>query len=307
MKVEPKVRAGDRKLFAFAQGHFYCVVENSVVELTHPRYSDTSAEASADDYRMRAPFKLGLAVGLLALASTGISANELAVLRNGFTIRCERREIREEMTRLYLPGTPGGYADIPTEEIARFETEETIAPPPAAVTAPIPSRAMSLGELVQDASQKNKVDAELILSVIRAESAFRTDAVSPKGAQGLMQLMPQTAAMLGVRDALDPASNVEGGTRYLRQLLDRYNNDLSKALAAYNAGPGPVDQYRGVPAYTETRAYLAKVIGDFSRHKRARLQAGQEQARKVETVNNTQKLRSPAEPARNHPTSAPQH
>ena len=305
MKVEPKVRAGDRKLFAFAQGHFYCVVENSVVELTHPRYSDTSAEASADDYRMRAPFKLGLAVGLLALASTGISANELAVLRNGFTIRCERREIREEMTRLYLPGTPGGYADVPTEEIARFETEETIAPPPAAVTAPIPSRAMSLGELVQDASQKNKVDAELILSVIRAESAFRTDAVSPKGAQGLMQLMPQTAAMLGVRDALDPASNVEGGTRYLRQLLDRYNNDLSKALAAYNAGPGPVDQYRGVPPYSETRAYLAKVIGDFSRHKQARLQAGQRQAR--ETVNNTQKLRSPAEPPRNRTTSAPQN
>ena len=256
---------------------------------------------------MTALCKLGLAIGLLALASTGISASELAILRNGFTIRYERRELRAEMTRLYFPGTAGGYADVPTEDIAQFETEETIPSLPAAVTAPIPARVMSLGEVVQDASQRNKVDAELILSVIRAESAFRTNAVSPKGAQGLMQLMPQTAAQLGVRDALDPAANVEGGTRYLRQLLDRYNNDLSKALAAYNAGPGPVDQYRGVPPYSETRAYLAKVIGDFSRHKQARLQAGQEQARKVETVNNTQKLRSPAEPSRNHTTSAPQN
>src|SRR6202163_3783736 len=254
---------------------------------------------------MTALFKLGLADGLLALASNGISASELAVLRNGFTIRYERRELRAEMTRLYFPGTSGGYADVPTEEIAQFETEETVPPPPAAVTAPIPPRVMSLGELVQDASQRNKVDAELILSVIRAESAFRTNAVSPKGAQGLMQLMPQTAAQLGVRDALDPAATGDGGTRYLRQLLDRYNNDLSKALAAYNAGPGPVDQYRGVPPYSETRAYLVKVINDFNRHKEARLQGGREQVRKVETARDTQILRSPAEPARNQITSAP--
>ena len=90
---------------------------------------------------------------------------------------------------------------------------------------------------------------------------------------------------------------MEAGTRYLRQLLDRYNNDLSKALAAYNAGPGPVDQYRGVPPYSETRAYLAKVIADFNRHKQARSQASREQARKVETANDAQKLRSPAESA----------
>jgi hypothetical protein len=253
----------------------------------------------------RALFKLGLAASLLALASTGMSATELAVLRNGFIMRCEHRELRGEMTRLYLSGTPGGYADVPTEDIAGFETEEIIPPPAEAVTTSIASRVMSLGELVQDASQRNKVDAELILSVIRAESAFRTDAVSPKGAQGLMQLMPQTAAQLGVRDALDPAANVEGGTRYLRQLLDRYNNDLNKALAAYNAGPGPVDQYRGVPPYSETRAYLVKVITDFNRHKQARLQADREQARKVETANAPQKLRSDAEPARNQITSAP--
>ena len=159
---------------------------------------------------MKALFKLGLAVGLLALASTGISANELAVLRNGFTIRCERRELRGEMTRLYFAGTTGGYADVPTEDITRFETEEIIPPPPAAVTAPIPSETMSLGELVQDASQRNQVDAELILSVIRAESAFRTNAVSPKGAQGLMQLMPQTAAYVRSARRVGPSGKCGG-------------------------------------------------------------------------------------------------
>jgi soluble lytic murein transglycosylase-like protein len=250
-------------------------------------------------------FKLTLAVALIASGSTCISASELAILRNGFTIKYERRELRADMTRLYFAGTPGGYADVPTEEIAGYETEEIIPPVPAPVTSSVVSEAMSLGELVEHASQRNKVDAELVLSVIRAESAFRANAISSKGAQGLMQLMPQTAMELGVRNPFDPAANIEGGTRYLRQLLDRYNNDLSKALAAYNAGPGPVDQYHGVPPYSETRAYLAKVIADFNRQKQVRLRARQEQARKVETVKDTQKSRSSAEPARKQMTSAP--
>lgn len=276
-----------------------------MVELRLPRTPIFRRQQVQTLIGMKALFKLGLAVSLLALASTGISATELAVLRNGFTMRCERRELRGEMTRLYLAGTPGGYADVSTEDIVAFETEEIIPPPPVAVTAPLAPETMSLGEVVQAASQRNNVDAELILSVIRAESAFRSNAVSPKGAQGLMQLMPQTAAQLGVRDVLDPAANVEGGTRYLRQLLDRYNNDLSKALAAYNAGPEHVDQYRGVPPYSETRAYLVKVITDFNRHKRARLQASREQPRRVEAGNDAQKLRSPADSARNPITSAP--
>jgi Transglycosylase SLT domain len=250
-------------------------------------------------------FKLSLTVALMALGSTGMSASELAILRNGFTIKFERRELRAEMTRLYFGGTPGGYADVPTEDISGYETEELIPPIPAPVTIPVVSEAMSLGELVEHASQRNKVDAELVLSVIRAESAFRANAISPKGARGLMQLMPQTAMELGVRDPFDPAANVEAGTRYLRQLLDRYNNNLSKALAAYNAGPGPVDQYHGVPPYSETRAYLAKVISDFNRQKQARLRASREQARKLEAVKDIQKSRSSAEPARKQMTSAP--
>jgi hypothetical protein len=84
-----------------------------------------------------------------------------------------------------------------------------------------------------------------------------------------MQLMPQTASQLGVMNPLDPTANVEGGTLYLRQLLDRYNNDLVKALAAYNAGPGRVDQYGGVPPYAETRAYVTEIVRDFNRQKLA--------------------------------------
>ena len=123
--------------------------------------------------------------------------------------------------------------------------------------------------MVSDASAKNNIDPHLIMSLIRAESAFHPNAISRKGAQGLMQLMPQTASQLGIQNALDPVANVEGGTLYLRQLLDRYDNNLIKALAAYNAGPERVDQYRGVPPYAETRAYVAKIIRDFNRQKLA--------------------------------------
>jgi soluble lytic murein transglycosylase-like protein len=98
--------------------------------------------------------------------------------------------------------------------------------------------------------------------VVAAESAYRPDAVSPKGAIGLMQLMPGTAAQYGA-DPMDPAQNVEAGTAYLRDLLLKYNGDVAAALAAYNAGPGAVDRYHGVPPYAETRSYVGKVIRNW--------------------------------------------
>ena len=101
-------------------------------------------------------------------------------------------------------------------------------------------------------------------SVIHAESGFNSHAVSPKGARGLMQLMPGTANQLGVNDAFDPQSNVTGGSRYLRELLERYNFDLVKALAAYNAGPERVEQYRGVPPFRETHAYVARIVHEYN-------------------------------------------
>jgi soluble lytic murein transglycosylase-like protein len=135
--------------------------------------------------------------------------------------------------------------------------------------------------MVNRASDQTQIDADLINSVIRAESGFNTRAVSPKGAQGLMQLMPNTATQLGVPNAFDPQANVDGGTRYLRWLLEHYNYDLPKALAAYNAGPHRVDQYHGIPPYYETRAYVARIIKDFNRKKLAQKKAEAAAAKKA--------------------------
>jgi soluble lytic murein transglycosylase-like protein len=199
------------------------------------------------------------------------------------------------VTRLYLSDTASGYIEIPTNEIQRFEVDT--APPPlkpqappavrvpqfqqpmavmpkaavrpqAVVTQPVLDRA-SLGKLVNGAGERHQIDPDFINSVIRAESGFNSRAVSKKGAQGLMQLMPQTASQLGVTNSLDPNANIEGGTKYLRELLEKYNFDVAKALAAYNAGPRRVEQYKGVPPYYETRAYIARIIRDFNRQKLA--------------------------------------
>jgi soluble lytic murein transglycosylase-like protein len=131
----------------------------------------------------------------------------------------------------------------------------------------------ALEQMISSASGHARIDPDFIHSVIHAESDFNPRAVSPKGAQGLMQLMPETATDLGVKDAFDPQSNVEAGTRYLRELLERYHFDVRKALAAYNAGPLRVDRYNGVPPYYETQAYIARIIRDFNRKKLAEQKA----------------------------------
>jgi hypothetical protein len=207
---------------------------------------------------------LGLACLVLAVPAFGA---DLAILHNGFSIRHERRQIVGSVTRLYL-GTDGdGYVDIPTDQIERFEKD--LSPPPPVVTprSSPPKSSPQLEEVIHTISDRHHLDPDLVNSVIHAESGFNPHAVSPKGAQGLMQLMPQTASKLGVPNAFDPDANVEGGTRYLRELLERYNFDLVKALAAYNAGPERVQQYGGVPPYRETRAYVSRIVRDFNRKK----------------------------------------
>lgn len=236
------------------------------------------------------PILLGMAVlGCQLFAS----AADLAVLRNGSSIAFLRKEEMGGTTRLYITG---GYMDVPTSQIASFDKDDS--PPPPAVSEPAipaanaqqptpsapvqaqanssaPAAKVDIDQLVREASSRYQLDPDFVSSVIKAESNFKTRAVSRKGAQGLMQLMPQTAAKLGVKDAFDPQANVEAGTAHLSALLDQYNNDPVKALAAYNAGAHRVQQYNGVPPYYETRVYVAKIVRDFNAKKRAQAKGAQ--------------------------------
>jgi soluble lytic murein transglycosylase-like protein len=126
------------------------------------------------------------------------------------------------------------------------------------------SESGSFESMIEQASAKYQVPAKLIEAVIKAESGFNPKAISSVGAEGLMQLMPGTARSLGVSNALDPAQNIDGGTHFLRKLMDRYDGDLTKVVAAYNAGPGAVDRYGGVPPYQETQVYVQRVLGFYN-------------------------------------------
>jgi soluble lytic murein transglycosylase-like protein len=136
----------------------------------------------------------------------------------------------------YPSGTAAGYLRLPPANTGRYVTE------------------------IKDASGRYGVPERLVQAVIRAESAFNPHAVSVKGAQGLMQLMPETASMLGVRNSFDPQQNIDGGVRHLRGLIDRFGSDLPMALAAYNAGEKAVVTYRGIPPFAETRDYVTRVL-----------------------------------------------
>jgi Transglycosylase SLT domain len=224
-------------------------------------------------------------IALFAMAALPCFAAEVAVLRNGFSIRHERREIVGDTTRLYVTADGASFVDVPTAEIEHFEVapaedisgsrlpasgniaKSPLLANPARSGASGLNGASNLDDLVNSASGRYRLDPDLVNSVIKAESGFNTRAVSPKGAQGLMQLMPGTASQLGVPNAFDPQANVEGGAKYLRELLERYDFDLVKALAAYNAGPQRVEQFGGVPPYYETRVYVARVVRDFNKKK----------------------------------------
>lgn len=133
----------------------------------------------------------------------------------------------------------------------------------------VPLNTQAFRNEIQSAASFNAVDESLIRAIIHAESAYQPDARSPKGAQGLMQLMPQTATELAVGNPFDPAQNIEGGTRYLSQLLDEFDGDLDLAAAAYNAGPAAVYKYGGVPPYDETREYVRRVKILYRRYDQA--------------------------------------
>lgn len=205
-------------------------------------------------------------VVVLVLGACTAFAGEIAILSNGFSIRHDHRVVLDQVTRLYLSPGNDSYVDIPTAEIVRFDKDTTPAQP---AVAPVPAAGGDVNAAVKAASSRHQIDSDFINSVIHAESDFNPHAVSRKGARGLMQLMPGTASKLGVENPFDPSANVDGGTRYLRELLDYYHGDMAKTLAAYNAGPNRVAQYHGVPPYRETHAYVSRIIREFNRKKLA--------------------------------------
>jgi soluble lytic murein transglycosylase-like protein len=219
----------------------------------------------------------GAAVAALVVNAPIARAAEHVTLRNGFEIDCARREaIDDGRMRLFLLPSPpssqsASYIDVASDAVVGVES---FPDPVAAVTVQVPEERSAaeltpaeMHSMLAKAGTQHHIDEDLLASVVKAESGGRVMAVSRTGARGLMQLMPETATEVGVADAFRPEQNIAGGTAYLDQLLVRYHDSAALALAAYNAGPGAVDRYRGVPPYRETRAYVARVIREFNRRK----------------------------------------
>jgi len=160
-----------------------------------------------------------------------------------------------------LEGVPGGRAVMMNPALAA--SDACVAPPGPTVKLD-PQFKARLAGLIKKYAQKHGIDEKLVRLVLQAESGGNPQAVSPKGAQGLMQLMPETAAGLGVRDAFDPEENVAGGVKYLKHCLTRFKQDVVLALAAYNAGPNAVEKYKGVPPYQETENYVASITKAYT-------------------------------------------
>ena len=209
--------------------------------------------------------KLVLYLFTVSLAASG---GEYVVLSNGFRIHADSHTTDGSRVQLQ---TSQGVIEIESATVAAFEREEYTAPAqappqpvqPIADVQPTPSAR----ELITRAAVHAGLPPAIVHSVAKAESNYQTNAVSPKGAIGLMQLMPATAAALNA-DPRDPAQNAEAGAQYLRDLLLKYEKDphqVSKAVAAYNAGPGAVDKYKGIPPYRETVQYVNRVLKDYEK------------------------------------------
>jgi soluble lytic murein transglycosylase-like protein len=208
---------------------------------------------------------LGL-LGLLGIVPV-LHAAEEVTLKNGFNLLCDHREQAGDKVRLFTSSGSNNFVEVDATEIASVDTVPDPVPAvPKAAVAPRLANS-DVHELIAHAGAHHNLDVDLLASVVRAESGGNIHAVSRTGARGLMQLMPETAAQLGVTDSFRPDENINGGTAYLDALLLRYHDRLALALAAYNAGPAAVDKYHGVPPYRETQVYVARVIREFNRRK----------------------------------------
>ena len=250
--------------------------------------------------KRRSPIRKGLTLTLTTLAVIAgpclrVYAAEHITLRNGFELDCSHREVAGDRIRLYLLTAAASQSAQDTNYIEVAASAvilvEQIPDAPAATVAPTtlplvllePARtgpstltpatsllsSAEMDEMLAHAGALHNIDADLLASVVKAESNGNVRAVSRAGAEGLMQLMPATASQLGVRNSFAPEENIGGGTAYLDTLLMRYHNDIKLAAAAYNAGPAAVDLFHGIPPYAETSAYVARVIREFNRRKRA--------------------------------------
>ena len=227
---------------------------------------------------MRKILTIPALLAILVITAPGYALERVTLL-NGFEMRCHHHVQDGEKTRLYLNNGEENFIELNTGEIGSFEklpdpvpgiesgtwADQQKSTPPA-----IALSAEDLNEMLGRAGKAHNLDADLLASVVRAESGGNTRAISRTGARGLMQLMPSTAATMGVQDSFQPDQNVRGGSAYLDSLLLRYHDNLALALAAYNAGPAAVDKYHGIPPYAETRAYVARVIHEFNRRVLAR-------------------------------------
>lgn len=236
-------------------------------------------------------------LGALLLAAAPSLRAEYVCLRTGQRLHVTSYQLLDGRYRLQLAG---GVLEVAADQVTSIDPEEMFAPVP-----PPPASTSTIAEIVKAAAARYNVDAALITSVIAAESNFDPKAISRRNARGLMQLLPETAALFGVQNIFDPQENIDAGTHYLRDLLVRYNNDLVLALAAYNAGPEKVQQFGRVPPYPETVSYIRRVKRGYEKSKSGAAATISPKS----PVNNKTELRSETlsiEPTNAQKTLAPQ-
>jgi len=207
---------------------------------------------------------LGALVNFLAPATAARA--EIAVMTNGKIMYVDRFERADEQITFYL--RDGGQVSCRFDLVANIVPNEVLPEPVEPEQAAALPLLPQLSPLIEETAGRHGLDPRLVSAVIWVESSGDPRARSSRGARGLMQLMPQTARELGVRDVYNPAENVDGGVRYLKQLLDEHG-EVSLALAAYNAGPNAVARHRGIPPYRETRSYVNKILELYGKASRA--------------------------------------
>ena len=208
---------------------------------------------------------IGVALAAIVLSAGNAAATQVVLFEDGRTMTVDRVERDDGSAVLTLEG--GGSISVPAHRVVNWwELEEAKrGRKPQGLPEAWRSRAGNYAELIEKAAEKHDIDPALLTAMAEVESAFDPEAVSHKGAQGLLQLMPATAERFGVRDAFDASQNVDGGARYIRWLLERYEGQTELALAGYNAGEAAVDRYQGIPPYRETQNYVNRVLESVNR------------------------------------------